>query len=165
MKPFVFLLLGGSAAYLASRKAYAKPSSPVAPPTVPPPGPPPFFPPVAPPPGPQPPVAPPPGPQPPVAPPLGPQPPPKTRTPEEQELVDGIKALVKNKFGGDYGAAFDAYAGPDGKIDSDELSTVLEQAGIGNGLTRGFWVSGVLDKVDQDGDRKISWPEFQAVIE
>jgi Ca2+-binding EF-hand superfamily protein len=78
--------------------------------------------------------------------------------------VDGIKALVKNKFGGDYRAAFDAYAGPDGKIDSDELSTVLEQAGIGNGLTRGFWVSGVLDKVDQDGDRKISWPEFQAVV-
>jgi hypothetical protein len=149
MKPLVLLLLGGSAVYLATRKASAKPSSPVAPPVAPPPGPPPFFPPV-----PQPPV-----PQPPV-----PQPPPKTRTPEEQELVDGIKALVKNKFGGDYRAAFDAYAGPDGKIDSDELSTVLEQAGIGNGLTRGFWVSGVLDKVDQDGDRKISWPEFQAVV-
>jgi len=87
------------------------------------------------------------------------------RTPEEQELINAIKALVKSKFGGDYRAAFDAYAGPDQEIDADELGEVLEQAGIGNAFTRGFWVSGVLDKVDQDGDRKISWPEFQAVIE
>ena len=86
------------------------------------------------------------------------------RTAEEQQLIDGIKALVRDYFGGSYRAAFDAFAGPDGKIDPQELSKVLGQAGIGNFLTRGMWVDGVLGKVDRDGDRKISWDEFQAVV-
>jgi len=73
-----------------------------------------------------------------------------------------MKALIKEQIGGSSRAAFDAFAGPDGKLDPDELKDVLAQAGIGNFVTRGLWVDGVISRLDKDGDARISWPEFQA---
>ena len=83
-------------------------------------------------------------------------------SPDQVELVTKIKALINDQFGGNARAAFDAFAGPDGLLDPDELKDVLAQAGIGNFATRGFWVDGVISRLDKDGDARISWPEFQA---
>lgn len=88
--------------------------------------------------------------------------------PRTQELVGKIGRLVSRSFQGDTRAAFDHYAGSDGQVDRGELSRLLEDAGIGSGLTRGFWVDGIMERVDQapngNGNGKISWPEFSRVM-
>jgi len=85
------------------------------------------------------------------------------KTAEEKELVSKVKALVAKSYEGDTRKAFDAYAGPDGEIDEDELSALLSDADVGNALTRGFWVSGIISKLDKSGNGKISWSEFETV--
>lgn len=81
------------------------------------------------------------------------------------ELKQKVKALVDGKFGGDYKKAFDAYdRDNDGAISKDELSSMLSDAKVGNGLTRGAWVKGIIGKMDEGGDQKIQWAEFQSAI-
>lgn len=83
-----------------------------------------------------------------------------------RELKAKVSALVNAKFGGDYKAAFDHYSTADikdGKVGRDELKALLSDAGVGNGLTRGAWASGIIGKLDTDGDEKIGWDEFQKV--
>ncbi|MFO0728811.1 MAG: EF-hand domain-containing protein [Myxococcota bacterium] len=86
----------------------------------------------------------------------------------ERELVTKIGALVQRDFGGDNRAAFNHYAGSDHQVSRDELSRLLSDAGIGNFLTRGSWVSGIMDRLDGppngDGNGKISWTEFNRVM-
>ena len=80
------------------------------------------------------------------------------------ELKTKIAALVRDSFGGDYKKAF-AYYDPDQDgIGSDELSQLLEEAGVGNIFTRSSWVAGILDKVDSDQDGRISWAEFEQIL-
>ncbi len=81
-----------------------------------------------------------------------------------RELKAKVGALVSKSFGGDYKAAFEAYGGKDGKVAADELKKLLADAGVGNGITRGAWVSGIIEKLDGDGDGKVSWTEFEAVV-
>lgn len=83
-----------------------------------------------------------------------------------RELKAKVSALVNQKYGGDWTRAFDHYASgdiKDGKVNRDELKALLADAGVGNGLTRGAWASGIIDKLDGDGDGKIGWEEFQKV--
>jgi hypothetical protein len=88
--------------------------------------------------------------------------------PRTQELVGKVGRLVSRSFQGDTRAAFNHYAGSDGQVDRLELSRLLEDAGIGSGFTRAFWVDGIMERVDQaptgNGNGKISWPEFSRVI-
>lgn len=88
----------------------------------------------------------------------------RSEDPRVTELVQKINTLVTNNHGGNARAAFDAYAGADGQVSRSELSTLLSDAGIGNFVTRGAWVSGIMERVDTNGSNSISWSEFQAVM-
>lgn len=88
---------------------------------------------------------------------------------EQQELVEKIQALLKKKFGDDSSESmrklFDTYdKDGDQKIGGDELEALLKDASIGNSFTRGMWVKGILEKLDQNGDKKIDWDEFAKVV-
>jgi len=73
--------------------------------------------------------------------------------------------LVQERFGGDYHRAFAYYdTNGDGRIDRAELGRLLEDAGIGNWLTRGAWASGIVAALDANKDGTISGPEFDAVL-
>jgi len=87
----------------------------------------------------------------------------------EAEIVAKISALMQKNHGGSDAAArrrlFDAYdKDGDGHICRSELTRLLEDAGIGNALTRGFWVKGVIAKLDTDDTQTISYEEFEAVV-
>jgi len=88
----------------------------------------------------------------------------RAEDPRVTELVQKINTLVTNNHGGNARAAFDAYAGDDGQVSRSELSDLLSDAGIGNFVTRGAWVSGIIERVDTNGSNSISWSEFQAVM-
>ena len=84
---------------------------------------------------------------------------------QKQEIDDKVTALVANRFGGDYRAAFVHYdADGNGTIDNNELKILLKDAGIGSGLTRWAWAKGIMGVVDTSGDGAISWAEFEAVF-
>lgn len=81
-----------------------------------------------------------------------------------RELEKKVTALVTTRFGGDYRAAFTHFdANDDGVIDSDELMTLLKDAGIGSGLTRWAWAKGVMEEADTDGSGTITWTEFDSL--
>jgi hypothetical protein len=82
-----------------------------------------------------------------------------------KELKAKVKGLVTSKFGGDYKKGFAHYDGnADGGLDKDELKNLLSDAGVGNGLTRGAWASGIIKKLDKNGDKMVQWTEFDAVF-
>jgi len=84
---------------------------------------------------------------------------------EKQQLEEKVAALVEARFGGDYRKAFDhSDSNHDGKVGKDELMALLQDAGIGNFLTRSTWAAGVIEQLDTDGDGRISWPEFESVF-
>lgn len=88
----------------------------------------------------------------------------------EEELIRKINALLMTKYGDASMEAmrrlFNEYdRDRDEAIDGKELKKLLSDADVGSGLTRGMWVSGINDKVDEDGDAKISWDEFRKVVE
>ena len=82
--------------------------------------------------------------------------------PHVTELVTKVGRLVDSRFGGDARAAFDHYAGADGKVSADELSKLLKDAGIGNMFTRGSWVSGIMEQMDRNRDGQIGRTEFNS---
>lgn len=82
---------------------------------------------------------------------------------QKRELKEKITAFVRDKFADDSDAAFRAYADGAGLIDRTSLKNLLHDAGVGNQFTRGAWADGILEAVDTDRDRKISWPEFVSV--
>jgi hypothetical protein len=88
---------------------------------------------------------------------------------EQEELVTKVKALMQRKYGAtDEGALrklFDEYdRNRDGKIDKRELETMLAEAGIGSGLTRGMWAKGVIGALDQNADQLIDWSELSRML-
>jgi Ca2+-binding EF-hand superfamily protein len=88
---------------------------------------------------------------------------------EQEELVEKVQALMSKKFGGASPEAmrklFDAYdRDGDGKIDSGELESLLKDAGVGNALTRGAWIKGIISAMDQNSDKRIDWAEFSKAV-
>jgi Ca2+-binding EF-hand superfamily protein len=80
-----------------------------------------------------------------------------------------VQALMSKKYGSSTTEAcrklFDDYdRDKDGKIDSKELEVLLKDAGIGNSLTRGMWIKGIVSALDENGDQKIDWSEFSKAI-
>jgi hypothetical protein len=81
--------------------------------------------------------------------------------PHVAEIQQKVADLVDQRFGGDWKQAFDSYAGQNGEIDRNRLGSLLSDANVGSWLTRGAWVSGVMDRFDTDSSGGISWQEFQ----
>jgi hypothetical protein len=82
-----------------------------------------------------------------------------------KELKDKVGKLVAKAFQGDLKKAFDHYdADHDGAVDAGEIEKLLEDANVGNFVTRGKWVSGILAKMDTNKDGKITWSEFESGI-
>ncbi len=83
----------------------------------------------------------------------------------EKELKQKVGALVAKKFGGDYKKAFEHYdRDKDGAVQKSELVSLLAEAGVGNGLTRGIWASKIVERLDSGGDSAIEWTEFESVF-
>ena len=80
---------------------------------------------------------------------------------QANEVITKVQALVKAKYAGDYLAAFKAYdLDHNGKLGHKDVSKLLEDAGVGNWLTRGTWASGIISSLDLDHDGAISPPEL-----
>jgi hypothetical protein len=83
----------------------------------------------------------------------------------EKELKQKVGALVSTQFGGDYKKAFTHYdSDKDGSVTKSELVELLEQAGVGNGITRGMWAKKIIEKLDASHDKGIQWAEFESVF-
>lgn len=85
------------------------------------------------------------------------------------ELQEKIKALLLRKYGSTSRESmeklFKSYdKNKNGDIDKSELEQLLKDADIGNGLTRGMWASGIIEKLDSGRDKSISWKEFDSAI-
>ncbi|MCK6552417.1 hypothetical protein L6R52_41700, partial [Myxococcota bacterium] len=85
-------------------------------------------------------------------------------SPEERELIDKVTRLADRRFGGDLQRMFRHYAGQDQRISSSELTTFLTDAGVGNFLTRGAWVDGIMERLDTSHDGKLAWSELSKLL-
>jgi hypothetical protein len=84
--------------------------------------------------------------------------------PTQAAVVSAIKKLVDTKYGGDYKAAFDHYA-KNGAVDKDGVVQLVKDAGYGGMLDPTSAIaSAIMKAVDANGDGKISWEEFNAVM-
>lgn len=92
----------------------------------------------------------------------------RSEDPRVQELMDKLERLIDRRFDGDVASAFAHYAGGDQQVSKDELRTLLGDAGVGNFITRGAWVDGIMERLDKapngNGNNRISWQEFQRVV-
>lgn len=80
------------------------------------------------------------------------------------ELKTKVAALVRDSYGGDYRRAFAHYDPDQDGIAAEELKQLLEDADVGNLFTRSSWVAGIIARVDDNQDGRISWAEFERVI-
>jgi hypothetical protein len=84
---------------------------------------------------------------------------------EVKELKAKLDAYVRERFAGDWQSAFAAYDQNGNKqISPGELEQLLSDADVGNFLTRGAWVSGILEQLDKDHNGAVSFPELERVI-
>lgn len=88
---------------------------------------------------------------------------------EQEELVARIKALLAKKYGDTSMESarklFDEYdTNHDQKISERELEQLLKDASVGNAMTRGMWVKGIVGALDKNGDKQIDWAEFSAAV-
>lgn len=74
-----------------------------------------------------------------------------------------IRALVAKRYAGSFRALFDHYAAS-GNPDRAALTSLLEDADVGNFFTRGMWADGVMKRVDTNHDGRISWEEFASIV-
>lgn len=79
-----------------------------------------------------------------------------------------LAALALLQHRGDARSMFDAYAGPDGQLEQQELENMLEDAYVGNNtFDRKVVASRMRERLDEksgNGDRKVSWEEFSRKI-
>ncbi len=80
---------------------------------------------------------------------------------ESRTVITKVQELVRIKYKGDYAAAFQAYdLDKSGKLGPKDLRKLLEDCNIGNWLTRGKWVAGIIAALDANGDGAVSIPEL-----
>lgn len=87
----------------------------------------------------------------------------------ETELITKVKKLITDRHGVDDQRAlrstFEAYdRNGSGRLEAEELTRVLEDAGIGNKLTRGMWVKGILSKLAREASDALSWNDFASAV-
>jgi hypothetical protein len=83
-----------------------------------------------------------------------------TIDPRAADLGRRVQSLVQQQFRGDQRAAFNHYA-RNGEVPRAQVRQLLEDAGVGNGLTRGAYTSAVMDRFDTNRNGGVSWQEFQ----
>lgn len=88
---------------------------------------------------------------------------------EEQELKEKISRQLLRKYGNtdreSMQKLFNEYdTDRRGTISPTELEKLLKDADVGNGLTRGAWVRGIIKKLDSGKDGAIDWREFTAAL-
>lgn len=88
----------------------------------------------------------------------------------ETELITKVRQLLVKQHGSDDVASlkksFYSYdRNRTGRLEVEELTVVLEEAGVGNKFTRGFWVKGILARLDTDRDDAISWDDFSGLLD
>ncbi len=88
----------------------------------------------------------------------------------ERELIMKIRNMLQRHHGGDdptaMRKAFSMYdRSGNGELGPNELAVVLADAGVGNALTRGAWVRGILSRLDSEGRGALSWSDFQAALD
>ncbi len=89
-------------------------------------------------------------------------------TAEEKELSDKINVLADSRFGAhnveSIKKLFLSYdRNSDGLLSQGELKEMLEDADIGNFITRGSWVDAIFEKLDKSpADGRLSWEEYLA---
>ena len=88
----------------------------------------------------------------------------------ETELISKVKNLLVSRHGTDDVRAlrttFEAYdANRSGCLEAEELGRVLEDAKIGNGLTRAIWIKGILARLDRSKRGALSWDDFVVVLD
>lgn len=87
----------------------------------------------------------------------------------ETEIISKVKNLITRRHGSDdHGAlraTFEAYdQNQTGRLEPDELAKVLEDAGVGNKLTRGMWVKGILSRLARERHDALSWNDFAHAV-
>jgi hypothetical protein len=84
----------------------------------------------------------------------------------EQEIISKVKTLVIKTFQGNYQRAFDHYSAylGNGKIGVGGLTQLLIDACVGAPLFRSAIAHAIIDKMDKDGDQKITWEEFNSAL-
>lgn len=88
----------------------------------------------------------------------------------QEDLVNKINSLLIHKYGNsaepNQKRLFESHdKDRDGKIDAKELEGLLREADVGNGITRGAWVRGIMGRMDTDTDGKISWDEYRRALQ
>jgi Ca2+-binding EF-hand superfamily protein len=88
----------------------------------------------------------------------------------EEDLVDKILALMRQRFGGTDRASlarlFETYdANGDGQVDADELACLLADAGVGSARTRKAWVRAAMSQLDSDGSRTLDLRELGSILD
>ncbi len=83
-----------------------------------------------------------------------------------QELKDKVGARIDSEFGGDWYKGYQHYANLGGNniVERKQLLVLLEDAGIGSWLTRGAWADGIMEELDTNTDKQLSWTEFEKVL-
>ena len=85
----------------------------------------------------------------------------------ELEVKTKVKALCDRDFGGDYKKGFDHFdANHDGVCDKNEVIALLKAAevNIPTAPTWGMIAAAVIEKMDTNGDGKVAYAEFDAVM-
>lgn len=87
----------------------------------------------------------------------------------ETELKEKIQRLMLRKYGDTSRESMEKLfreydKNKSSNIDKEELERLLKDAEVGNFVTRGEWVKGIMKKLDANGDKSISWREFDSVI-
>ncbi len=83
----------------------------------------------------------------------------------KEDVIHSLKSYVEINYGGDYKKVFDLYAGTVGKINQKQVETLLYNAGVGFAFTRSMIAERIIEELDKDGDKLISWEEFNNVLQ
>jgi hypothetical protein len=88
-----------------------------------------------------------------------------TNDPRARDVAQRVDRLVTDRFGGDYRAAFQHYANGAREVGPAGVRSLLSDAGVGNGLTRGAYVDALMDRFDGNRSGGVSWQEFQGGLQ